>query len=70
MINKITATDFIRVMSLGRNQPYLMIRQDEDDTENEVVESVEKQKTRQRAHVAELDAFFAFLQSRAFNGEL
>jgi type I restriction enzyme, S subunit len=35
-----------------------------------IVESVEKQKTRQRAHLAELDALFASLQSRAFNGEL
>jgi type I restriction enzyme S subunit len=35
-----------------------------------IVESVEKQKARQRAHLAELDALFASLQSRAFNGEL
>jgi len=35
-----------------------------------VVESVEQQKTRMRAHLAELDALFASLQSRAFNGEL
>lgn len=35
-----------------------------------IVESVEKQKNRMRAHLAELDTLFAALQSRAFNGEL
>lgn len=35
-----------------------------------IVESVERQKVRLRAHLAELDALFASLQSRAFNGEL
>lgn len=35
-----------------------------------IVESVERQKARQRAHLAELDALFASLQSRAFSGEL
>lgn len=35
-----------------------------------LVESVERQKARQRAHLAELDALFASLQHRAFNGEL
>lgn len=35
-----------------------------------VVESVEQQKARMRAHLAELDALFASLQHRAFNGEL
>jgi len=35
-----------------------------------MVESVEQQKTRMRSHLAELDALFASLQSRAFNGEL
>ncbi len=35
-----------------------------------IVESVERQKSRLRAHLAELDALFASLQSRAFNGEL
>lgn len=35
-----------------------------------IVESVEKQKVRMRAHLAELDTLFASLQSRAFNGEL
>lgn len=35
-----------------------------------IVASVERQKARLRAHLAELDALFASLQSRAFNGEL
>lgn len=35
-----------------------------------IVESVERQKKRQRAHLAELDALFAALQHRAFRGEL
>ncbi|MGQ7244659.1 restriction endonuclease subunit S [Salinicola sp. V024] len=35
-----------------------------------IVESVEQQKTKMRAHLAELDALFASLQHRAFNGEL
>ena len=35
-----------------------------------IVESVERQKARLRTHLAELDALFACLQSRAFNGEL
>ena len=35
-----------------------------------IAESVEEQKTRQRAHLAELDTLFASLQSRAFRGDL
>ena len=35
-----------------------------------IVESVERQKTSQRAHLAELDTLFASLQSRAFRGDL
>ena len=35
-----------------------------------IVESVERQKDRMRAHLAELDALFASLQSRAFSGTL
>jgi type I restriction enzyme, S subunit len=35
-----------------------------------IVESVEQQKARLRAHLAELDTLFASLQSRAFKGEL
>ncbi len=35
-----------------------------------IVESVEKQKERQRAHLAELDTLFASLQQRAFRGDL
>jgi type I restriction enzyme, S subunit len=35
-----------------------------------IVESIERQKSAQRAHLAELDALFAALQHRAFRGEL
>jgi type I restriction enzyme S subunit len=35
-----------------------------------IVESIERQKARQRAHIAEQDTLFASLQQRAFNGEL
>lgn len=35
-----------------------------------IVESIEKQKAQQLAHLAELDTLFASLQSRAFKGEL
>ena len=35
-----------------------------------VVESVERQKANQRAHLAELDTLFGSLQSRAFRGDL
>ncbi|SFM99122.1 type I restriction enzyme, S subunit [Nitrosomonas communis] len=35
-----------------------------------IVESVEKQKMQMYAHLTELDALFASLQARAFNGEL
>ena len=35
-----------------------------------IVESVERQKSRLRTHLAELDLLFASLQSRAFNGQL
>ena len=35
-----------------------------------IVQSVEQQKTSQRAHRAELDTLFASLQSRAFQGDL
>ncbi|MFP4542053.1 MAG: restriction endonuclease subunit S [Opitutales bacterium] len=36
----------------------------------EIVASVERQKARMRAHLAELDTLFASLQQRAFRGEL
>ena len=35
-----------------------------------IVESVEQQKTRLRAHLTELETLFAALQHRAFNGAL
>ena len=36
----------------------------------DIVESVERQKAVQRAHLAELDTLFASLQSRAFRGDI
>jgi type I restriction enzyme S subunit len=35
-----------------------------------IVESIQKQKERIRAHLSELDTLFASLQQKAFNGEL
>ena len=35
-----------------------------------IVQSIEQQKMRQRAHLSELDTLFASLQSRAFRGDL
>ena len=35
-----------------------------------IVQSFEQQKARLRTHLNELDALFASLQARAFNGEL
>lgn len=35
-----------------------------------IAESIERQETRLRAHLAELDTLFVSLQSRAFQGEL
>ena len=42
----------------------------EQDRFAAIVQSVKQQKTRQRAHLAELDTLFASLQSRAFRGDL
>ena len=42
----------------------------EQDRIAAIVQSVERQKARQRAHLAELDTLFASLQSRAFRGDL
>ena len=36
----------------------------------DIVQSVQRQKASQRAHLDELDTLFASLQSRAFKGEL
>lgn len=36
----------------------------------EIVQSIEQQRAKQRAHLEELDTLFASLQSRAFKGEL
>jgi len=35
-----------------------------------IVDSVEQQKARHRAHLEELDTLFGSLQSRAFQGDL
>jgi type I restriction enzyme S subunit len=42
---------------------------DRQSTFGSFVESVKQQKSRQKAHLAELDSLFACLQSRAFKGE-
>ena len=42
----------------------------EQDRIAAIVQSVERQKTSQRVHLAELDNLFAALQSRAFRGDL
>ena len=42
----------------------------EQDRFAAIVQSVERQKTNHRAHLAELDTLFASLQSRAFRGDL
>ncbi|MDE0258583.1 MAG: restriction endonuclease subunit S [Gammaproteobacteria bacterium] len=42
----------------------------EQDRIAAIVQSVERQKAHQRAHLAELDTLFASLQSRAFRGDL
>lgn len=44
--------------------------QDEQRRFAAIVQSIERQKTLQRAHLAELDTLFASLQSRAFRGDL
>jgi type I restriction enzyme S subunit len=43
---------------------------DEQNRFASIVESIEQQKARLKAHLTELDTLFASLQSRAFNGEL
>ena len=53
-----------------RKLPVLLPRLDIQHRFSAIAESVEQQKTRQRAHLAELDTLFASLQSRAFRGDL
>jgi type I restriction enzyme S subunit len=53
-----------------RNFPLLIAPLDLQRRFATIVESIEQQKARQRAHLAELDTLFASLQQRAFNGEL
>jgi type I restriction enzyme S subunit len=53
-----------------RKFPLLLPRMELQDHFTTVVESIEQHKERLRVHLAELDALFASLQSRAFRGEL
>ena len=53
-----------------RKLPVLLPPLDIQHRFSAIAESVEQQKTRQRAHLAELDTLFASLQSRAFRGNL
>ena len=53
-----------------REMPVLLPPLDLQSHFSTIVESIEHQKTRLRAHLAELDTLFASLQSRAFNGQL
>ena len=53
-----------------RGMPIPLPRADLQHRFAAIVESVERQKARMRAHLAELDALFASLQSRAFSGTL
>ncbi len=53
-----------------RTLPVLVPSVDAQSRFATIVESIEQQKTRLRAHLAELDAMFASLQARAFAGEL
>ena len=57
-------------MRLIREFPMILPPLDLQQRFATVVESIEEQKTLMRAHLDELDALFASLQSRAFSGEL
>ena len=57
-------------MGIVRSFPVPMPPMDLQQRYATIAGSVERQKTRQRAHLAELDTLFASLQSRAFRGEL
>jgi type I restriction enzyme S subunit len=57
-------------MVILNHMPILVPSLDEQQKFAAIVESVERQKAAQRAHLAELDALFAALQHRAFRGEL
>lgn len=57
-------------MAIVRSFPIPLPPIDLQNDFRSIVEVVEKQRSRMQAHLAELDALFASLQHRAFNGEL
>ena len=67
--SKGTNTKYLTLVILNR-MPILVPPLDLQRRFAAVVESIEEQKVRQRAHLAELDTLFASLQSRAFRGDL
>ena len=67
--SKGTNTKYLTMVILNR-MPILVPPLDLQRRFAAVVESVEHQKARQRAHLAELDTLFASLRSRAFRGDL
>ena len=67
--SKGTNTKYLTMVILNR-MPILVPPLDLQRRFAAVVASIEEQKARQRAHLAELDTLFASLQSRAFRGDL
>ena len=67
--SKGTNTKYLTMVILNR-MPILVPPLDLQRRFAAVVESIEEQKARQRAHLAELDTLFASLQFRAFRGDL
>ena len=67
--SKGTNTKYLTMVILNR-MPILVPPLDLQRRFAAVVESIEEQKARQRAHLTELDILFASLQSRAFSGDL
>ncbi len=67
--SKGTNTKYLTMVILNR-MPILVPPLDLQRRFAAVVESIEHQKARQRAHLAKLDTLFTSLQSRAFRGDL
>jgi type I restriction enzyme, S subunit len=67
--SKGTNTKYLTMVILNR-MPILVPSIDLQHRFATIVRSIEQQKARHRAHLAELDTLFASLQHRAFNGEL
>ena len=67
--SKGTNTKYLTMVILNR-MPILAPPRDLQRRFAAVVESIEEQKARQRAYLAELDTLFASLQTRAFRGDL